>query len=469
MSSKTPEARPDEAPSRGKPTVLVVDDKLDMAETIADGLRDRGWGATALASSEKALGMLAVEGVDALVTDLRMPDVDGLALLAASRRANPLRPVFIMTAYGEVESAIESIRQGANHYLVKPFKLDELVLFLERALDEQRVRSEARALRAALAERFSLRNIVGKSAAMRSVYDVIERVKDSSAPILIVGETGTGKGLVAHALHAESARGGKAFVSVNCASLPEALLESELFGHAKGAFTGATASSAGLFAEADGGTLLLDEIGEMAPSLQAKLLHVLESGTVRAVGLTKERAVDVRIVAATHRNLQELVREGRFREDLFYRLDVVTLEIPALRHRREDIPLLVDHFFANSRAKSPASPVESCSAEALGALMDHSWPGNVRELAHVVERLVLLGRSAVVQRAALPAAILSAAPPRLPPIFDGTIVPIREVQRRYAAWAYEQMEGNKTRTAERLGVDPKTLAKWLSVEAEPHE
>jgi two-component system response regulator HydG len=449
--------------------VLVVDDKLDMAETIADGLRDRGWGATALASSQKALELLAGGGVDALVTDLRMPDVDGLALLAASRRTKPTRPVIIMTAYGEVESAIESIRQGAHHYLVKPFKLDELVLFLERALDEQRVRSEARALRAALTERFSLRNIIGKSAAMRSVYDIIERVKDSSAPILVVGETGTGKGLVAHALHTESARGGKAFVSVNCASLPEALLESELFGHVKGAFTGATASSAGLFAEADGGTLLLDEIGEMAPPLQAKLLHVLESGTVRAVGATKERMVDVRVVAATHRNLQELVREGRFREDLFYRLDVVTLEIPALRHRREDIPLLVDHFLAKSRAKNPASPVESCSAEALGALMDHGWPGNVRELAHVIERLVLLGRSAVVQRADLPAAILSAAPARLPAIFDGTIVPIREVQRRYAAWAYEQMEGNKTRTAERLGVDPKTLAKWLSEETEPSE
>jgi two-component system, NtrC family, response regulator HydG len=456
-------------PSREKPTVLVVDDKLDMAETLADGLRDRGWGATALASSQRALALLAGEGVDALVTDLRMPDVDGLALLAASRRTNPTRPVIIMTAYGEVESAIESIRQGAHHYLVKPFKLDELVLFLERALDEQRVRSEARALRAALAERFALRNIVGKSAAMRSVYDVIERVKDSSAPILVVGETGTGKGLVAHALHAESTRGAKAFVSVNCASLPEALLESELFGHVKGAFTGATSSSAGLFAEADGGTLLLDEIGEMAPPLQAKLLHVLESGSVRAVGATKERAVDVRVVAATHRNLQELVREGRFREDLFYRLDVVTLEIPALRHRREDIPLLVDHFLAKSRAKNPASPVERCSTEALGALMDHGWPGNVRELAHLIERLVLLGRSAVIQRADLPAAILSAAPARLPPIFDGTIIPIREVQRRYAAWAYEQMEGNKTRTAERLGVDPKTLAKWLSDETEPPE
>jgi two-component system response regulator HydG len=453
--------------SHGSARILVVDDKFDMADTIADSLRDRGWEATALASSQRALGLLEGDDVDALVTDLRMPDVDGLALLAASRRADPTRPVIIMTAYGEVESAIESIRHGAHHYLVKPFKLDELVLFLERALDEQRVRSEARALRAALAERFSLGNIVGHSAAMQAVYDVIERVKDSSAPVLVGGETGTGKGLVAHALHAESGRRTKAFVAVNCASLPETLLESELFGHAKGAFTGATGSGKGLFAEADGGTLLLDEIGEMAPTLQAKLLHVLENGTIRPVGATKERAVDVRIVAATHRDLRELVHQGRFREDLFYRLDVITLEIPALRHRREDIPLLANHFLARSRAKNTGSAVQGYSPEALGALMDHSWPGNVRELAHVIERLVLLGRSAVIQRADLPAAILSAAPVGVPPSFDGAIIPIRDVQRRYAAWAFEQMSGSKRRAAERLGIDVKTLAKWLSEEVEP--
>jgi two-component system response regulator HydG len=453
--------------ARDRPRVIVVDDKLDMAEVIADGLRDFGWDATPLASSREAIERLADDDVDALVTDLRMPDIDGLALLAASKHADPLRPVIIMTAYGAVESAVESIRQGAYHYLVKPFRLDELVLFLERALDERRVRTEARALRATLTERFSLGSIVGKSAAMRAVYDVVERVKNASAPVLVFGETGTGKGLVARTMHAESERSRKAFVAVNCASLPETLLESELFGHAKGAFTGATASHAGLFVEADGGTLLLDEIGEMASALQAKLLHVLESGTVRAVGTTKERAVDVRIVAATHRNLRELVRGGHFREDLFYRLDVVTVEIPALRHRREDIPLLVEHFFARSRAKNPASPVERCSPEALGALMDHSWPGNVRELAHVVERLVVLGRSAIIGREDLPASTLEAAPARLPPIFDGAIAPIREVQRRYAAWALEQMAGNKTRAAERLGVDVKTLAKWLSEEAEP--
>jgi two-component system response regulator HydG len=441
-------------------TVLVVDDKLDMAETVAEGLIDHGWNAIALASSRDAIALLAGDDVDALVTDLRMPDIDGLALLAASKRTHPARPVIIMTAYGAVESAVESIRQGAYHYLLKPFKIDELLLFLERAVDEQRVRSEARALRAALTERYSLGSIVGKCAAMQAVYEVIERVKNANAPVLVVGETGTGKGLVARAIHTQGARSHKAFVSVNCASLPESLLESELFGHTKGAFTGATASSPGLFAEADGGTLLLDEIGEMAPPLQAKLLHVLESGTVRAIGATKERPVDVRVVAATHRDLRNLVSIGRFREDLFYRLDVITLELPALRHRRDDIPLLATHLLAKSKANNPASEVLGWSSEALGALMDHSWPGNVRELAHVIERVVLLGHSAEIQRADLPA--LSAPPLRLPPVFDGAIVPIREVQRRYAAWALEQMAGNKTRAAERLEVDVKTLTKWLS-------
>ncbi len=433
-----------------------------MAETLAEGLADRGFDAVAVGSSRDAKAKLATETIDALVTDLRMPDIDGIGLLQLSRSLDPKRPVIVMTAYSAVETAIESIRQGAYHYLTKPFKLDELALFLGRALDEAKLRQEASALRATLEERYSLANIVGKSAPMRALYDILLRVKDASVPVLVTGETGTGKGLVARALHALGPRADKPFVAVNCASLPEALLESELFGHVKGAFTGATQTHAGLFAEADGGTLLLDEIGEMTPALQAKLLHGLESGTVRAVGAEKERAVDVRVIAATHRDLRERVRSGAFREDLYYRLDVVTIEIPALRHRREDVPLLIDHFLAQAKARHPQSPVERLSKEAMSRLLDHEWPGNVRELAHVVERVVLLGRGAEVQASELPASVTAAPPPELPPAFDGTIQPIREVQRRYAAWALERMGGNKTRTAERLGVDVKTLSKWLS-------
>jgi two-component system response regulator HydG len=442
--------------------VLVVDDHIEMAKTVAEGLSDLGYEATPVDSGEKAAQHLAEEGFDALVTDLRMTGVDGLGLLALSRRLDPARPVIVMTAYGAIDTAVESMRQGAYHYLTKPFKLEELVIVLERALDFVRVGQEAAALKKAMAERFSFGNILGNSSGMRSVFDLIERIKDANVPVLITGETGTGKGLVARTLHAAGSRSEHPFVSVNCASLPESLLESELFGHARGAFTGAVAPHAGLFAEADSGTLLLDEVGEMTPALQAKLLHVLETHTVRPVGASKERVVDVRILAATHRDLRQLVQTGQFREDLFYRLDVVSIELPALRHRREDIPALVEHFLAEAKRKHPESRVERFSSEALSALMDHAWPGNVRELAHVVERLVLLGPSTEIAGADLPGSVRPSQAANLPPIFDGSVIPAREVQRRYAAWALEQLGGHRARTAERLGIDAKTLAKWLT-------
>jgi two-component system response regulator HydG len=280
-----------------------------------------------------------------------------------------------------------------------------------------------------------------------------------------MGETGTGKSALARAIHATSARAGRPFVAVNCAALPEALLESELFGHVRGAFTGATSARVGLFADADSGTLLLDEVGEMSPGLQAKLLHVIETGAVRAVGSDKERQVHVRILAATHRDLRERARAGAFREDLLYRLDVVTIEIPALRHRRDDIPLLVERLLADAKAKHPRSPVEGFAQDAMGKLMDHPWPGNVRELAHAVERVVLLSRSPEVGVGDLPPNVAHAPPAGLPDaIGGGPVLPIREVQRRYAAWALETLGGHKARTAEALDVDKKTLAKWLSEE-----
>ncbi len=444
--------------------ILVVDDHLEMAETLADGLADRGYEAVAVGSGASAAALLLREPFDALVTDLRMPDKGGLELLAASRAADPSRPVIVMTAYSAVETAIESIRQGAYHYLTKPFKLDELALFLGRALDEARLRREARTLKATFVERFSFENVIGKSDAMRDVFDVLDRVKDAAAPVLITGETGTGKGLVARALHASGARSAHAFVTVNCASLPETLLESELFGHVRGAFTGATATRPGFFVEADGGTLFLDEVGEMTAALQAKLLNVLEGGAVRAVGASKDRTVDVRIVAATHRDLRERVRLGSFREDLFYRLDVVAIHMPALRHRREDVPLLVDHFLREARRRNPRSAVERFGAAAMSKMLDHAWPGNVRELSHVVERLVVLGKGAEVSAAELPASLTSVGTASALRAFEGPIMPVRELQRRYAAWALEQMGGQRTRTAERLGVDLKTLSKWLNVD-----
>jgi two-component system response regulator HydG len=446
--------------------VLVVDDELSMAEMIADGLVDRGYDATPVSSSRDAASALEGNDVDVLVTDLRMPQLDGLELLALSRKADSTRPVIVMTAYSAVETAIESIRQGAYHYMTKPFKVDELVLFLEKAVGEARLRREAVVLRRALRERFGIDNIIGNSAAMREAADLVDRVADATVPVLILGETGTGKGIFARAIHAHGSRAEAPFVAINCATLPENLLESELFGHVKGAFTGATANRAGLFEEADGGTLFLDEIGEMSPSLQAKLLHALESGTVRAVGSNKERAVDTRILAATHRDLRERVAAGAFREDLLYRLDVITFALPPLRERRDDLPALIAHFLAKAREKHPKSPIESIAPDALERIFAHTWPGNVRELEHVIERAVVLGRGPLVTVQDLPASV-GAAPAGGGISFVGEVVPFRELQRRYAAWAYERLNSRKVLTAEKLGVDFKTLSRWLSSDTDP--
>ncbi len=444
--------------------VLVVDDKLEMAETLADGLRDHGYAASAISSGHGALEMLEHEQIDALITDLRMPDMDGLALLEHSRKLAPNRPVIVMTAFGAIDTAVESIRLGASHYVTKPFKLDELLVFLERALDDSRVRKEAAALRTTLKERFSPAGFVGESAPMRAVLDRVERLAASDTPVLITGETGTGKGVVARMLHAQSARAARPFVTVNCAALPEALLESELFGHIKGAFTGATTDRSGLFREADGGTIFLDEIGEMPPSLQVKLLHVLESNVVRPVGASREVRVDFRVVAATNQDLRERTRLGAFRSDLLYRLDVVPIEMPPLRSRTDDLPLLVAHFLATARERHPSTVVRRVTPAALARMARHRWPGNVRELAHVIERLVVLGRSEEIDAPDVASSLTddSVGPEGLLPL--GEVLPIREVQRRYAAWALQKCDGHRGRTAERLGIDAKTLAKWLSGE-----
>ena len=438
--------------------IVIVDDKLPMAETLADGLADRGYEARALGSGRDALAVLAE--TDVLVTDLRMPEIDGLSLLERARAIAPDVPVIVMTAYGAIDSAVESIRKGAFHYLTKPFKLDELIVFVERALDDRDLRRETVALRKTLREQYSVAGLIGKSAAMQEVLGVIRRIAATKVPVLITGETGTGKGAVARAIHGESVRSSAPFVAVNCAALPDQLLESELFGHTKGAFTGAVADHEGLFAGANGGTLLLDEIGEMSPSLQAKLLHVLESGTVRPLGATREVSVDVRVLAATHRDLRARIRDGTFREDLLYRLDVVSIELPALRNRREDIPPLIDHFLADARARHP-SAVTGFSRGALAVMLDYGWPGNIRELAHVIERAVLLANGPEVQAFELPSQ-LREVPRSGDAEFAGTVMPVRDLQRRYAKWALDRLGGHKARTAAELGVDVKTLNRWLA-------
>jgi two-component system response regulator HydG len=442
--------------------VLVADDDPAMASMLSDGLAELGYTVVTASIPGDATALVRDVSVDVLVTDLRMPEVDGLELLALSKRVAPERPVLVMTAFGAIDTAIESLRKGAHHYLLKPFKVAELDLFIQRALEERALRQETRTLKRAFRDRYGMESLVADSGAMQEVRELVRRVADADVPVLLVGETGTGKGLVARVLHAESRRSSGPFVPVNCAALPENLLESELFGHVKGAFTGAIANRPGLFVEADGGTLFLDEIGDMAPALQAKLLDVLERRVVRAVGASREREVDVRIVTATHRDLFARVATGEFREDLLYRLEGIAISIPPLRQRRDDLPQLVAHFLAEARAATPRAVMEAFSSEAMKALFEYSWPGNVRELQHAVARIVLLGRTPEATPGDLPTTITERRPRRTAVDFGDDIIPVRDLQRRYASWVLDRVGGRKTLACEKLGIDGKTLNKWLA-------
>jgi two-component system, NtrC family, response regulator HydG len=440
-----------------KGRVLIVDDAVEMANAIAEYLQRNGFDAEGVDNGELALERFKAAPADVVLTDLRMKGMDGMDVLAGIRAIDGDAPVVIMTAFGAVDSAVEAIQRGAYHYVTKPFKLDVVRLLLERAIGERAMRVENEALRRTVREVVTGGTLIGRSPAINAVADLVRRVAGTSAPVLLLGETGTGKELVARAIHAEGPRQGASFVAVNCAALPEALLESELFGHIKGAFTGATQSRKGLFVEADGGTLLLDEIGDMPLALQAKLLRVLETGEVRSVGSDSSRATDVRIIAATHRDLPAEVKAGRFRQDLYFRLSVVPISIPALRERREDVPLLLEHFLRKSRERFPRGAALTVNGEALKLLMEHSWPGNVRQLENLVERLVITGDGPEIGAAEVRGAIgdWSAADPLQS--MRGEMLPLHVVEQRYIAWVLEKVGGNKTRAAEILQIDPSTI------------
>lgn len=438
--------------------VLVVDDHVEMARLLADHLTDAGYTVDVATSGAQALELVRGRVLDLVLSDLRMEKVDGFDVLAAVKGVDPGLPVLIMTAFGGVESAVEAMKRGAAHYFTKPFRLDEVLLYVERSIAERRLREENRALRQAVAERSGYGALVGRSAPMRALYELVERVAHSSAPVLVRGESGVGKELVARALHFEGPRKERPFIAVNCTALPNALLESELFGHVKGSFTGATTARRGLFLEADGGTLFLDEIGDMAPELQARLLRVLEGGEVRAVGSDVSRKVDVRVVAATHQDLETRIKEGRFRSDLFYRLNVVPLRIPPLRERREDIPLLVEHFIKQSRQRNPRSRLEGFTPEALAALVAAPWLGNVRELENLVERLAVVTAEQVVGVATLqlhePGVVAEVHPLARA---QANLLPLRQLESEYIAWVVARCGGNKTKAAELLGIDVSTI------------
>jgi two-component system NtrC family response regulator len=370
-------------------TILIVDDEKNYLLVLEALLVDAGYEVITSGSATEALEIAMSHDLDLVITDMRMPGLDGMEFLAQLRSRQPDLPVIMMTAYATVEKAVEAMKRGAFDYITKPFKNEELILTIRKAIEMHRLKQENRLLSRELQERFKFGNIVGKSKVMRQVYEIIEKVAQTRASVLISGESGTGKELIARAIHFNSPRRDKPFISVNCSALSETLLESELFGHERGAFTGAVTQRKGRFELAHGGTLFLDEVGDMSPALQVKLLRVLQEMKFERVGGTKTLQVDARLVTASNRELDREVELGRFREDLYYRLKVVHIKVPPLRERRDDIPLLVHHFLEKA-AKANAIPVKSVSQEALKYLYQYDWIGNVRELENVIERAVIL-------------------------------------------------------------------------------
>ncbi len=448
--------------------ILVVDDHPEMARLLADQLSEAGFVVERAHGGAQALRLARAELPAVVVTDLRMEEVDGFDVLEGIHELDPEVPVIVMTAFGAIETAIEAIKRGAYHYVTKPFQLGEVLIFIERAIADRRVRNENEVLRRGAEQQAPAPTLVGTSAPMRALQDLVVQVAPSAAPVLITGESGTGKELVARALHGASPRREAPFVAVNCTAIPESLLESELFGHTRGAFSGATAPRRGLFMEADGGTLLLDEIGDMPAPLQGKLLRIIQDGEVRPVGSDTIRRVDVRIVAATNHDLQSRVASGQFRGDLFFRLNVVCIEVPPLRLRREDVPALLDHFLARARNRNRSARALRFAADVGARLAAHSWPGNVRELENVVERLVLLAPGEEIRLADLDrfAPQLASGPSPLEAVAD-RMVSLHEMEDAYITWVLARCGGNKTRAAEILGIDVSTIHRRVRDRATP--
>jgi DNA-binding NtrC family response regulator len=442
--------------------ILLVDDDATLTETLALGLRKRGFDVTPRTTAAEAMKALEAEDFDVVVTDLNMHGVGGIELCEHIVDNRPDIPVLVLTGFGSLESAISAIRAGAYDFINKPVELDVLVIAVDRAATHRRLHEEVKRLReeAGKAPRFDA--LVGRSRAMQAVYDLIDRVATSDATVLVSGESGTGKEVVARAIHSHSRRRGGPFVAINCAAMPESLLESELFGHAKGAFTDAKTAEPGLFGRAGHGTIFLDEIGDMPLGLQPKLLRVLQERTVRPVGGREEVPVDVRVIAATNRDLESAIEEGRFREDLYYRINVVNIALPPLRARAGDILPLAQHFlsFLASRAGKHVAGIAAPAAEKLVA---YAWPGNVRELQNCMERAVALTRLQQIVVDDLPEKIRDYRRSHVLVASDdpSELVPLEEVERRYVARVMEAVSGNKTAASRILGIDRKRLYRML--------
>jgi DNA-binding NtrC family response regulator len=448
--------------------ILVVDDDADMREMVHDMLKDRGHQVTTAGSGQEALKLLGEGDYAVVLSDLRMKGMQGIELLTEIKKTVPDINVILMTAFGSVETAVEAMKYGASDYLTKPVKKDELTRVVERVLREAALRREVSRLRKEVHKEYSFHHILGKSKPMQAVFDLIKRVADSPTNILITGESGTGKELVAKAIHYNSDRKEAPFVPVNCAAIPEQLLESELFGHMRGSFTDARMDKRGLFEEAQKGTLFLDEISELPIMLQAKLLRAIQEKEIRRVGATKPISADVRIIAATNLNLAEEAKAKRFRDDLYYRLNVIELKLPPLRDRREDIVLLVEGFLKKC-GEVRGKEVKGVSEAALAMLMDYTWPGNVRELENVIERAVTLSRGEKVTPDDLPPAVQGARGDRR--VLDEAVektLPLHEIEKEYIKKILDKTGGNKYQAAQALGIDRKTLYRKLAeIEGKP--
>ena len=438
--------------------VLIVDDDEGHAEALGDGLELDGHECTLVGSGDEAIAQLEDRTFDAVLTDLVMYDKSGLDVLAEARRLQPQAVVLLITGHGSVETAVEAMQLGAADYLTKPVNLQELRTKLPRAVDAVRDRAMNVELRRQLDKRFGFENIIGHSAPMQRLFEMLARVSETSVTVLVLGESGTGKELVAQAIHRNSARKDQPFVAVNCAALAEGLIESELFGHVKGAFTGAVTAKDGRIVYATGGTLFLDEVGDMPLETQAKMLRVLENRTVVPVGGNQEVPVDVRLVAATNRDLAAMVKEGTFREDLLFRLQVVTLNLPPLRERTGDIPILIDHLIGEMN-REHARGVEGITPEARTLLVRYPWPGNVRELRNCIENMVVLSRGTMLEEADVPHQVAEAGQER--PASSGGYQlqgrSLSEVERDLIAENLKLCDGNREKTAKLLGIGERTL------------
>ncbi|HEY8493509.1 MAG TPA: sigma-54 dependent transcriptional regulator [Myxococcota bacterium] len=450
--------------------ILIVDDEELYRRALERILARSGHAVTCARDASEAMAVVSSEPLDLVLCDIRMPGISGLELVRQIREIDPDLPCIVVTGYGSAEQSVEALHAGAFWYLEKPFEqrsLDVVRRLVDQAIEHRRLRTENRLLQSQLRSRYRFDNVVGQSDALRHVLDLVARVADSDSTVLITGESGTGKELIARAIHYNSKRADRVMVTVNCGAIPEELLESELFGHVKGAFTNAVQHREGRFAAADGGTIFLDEIGDMSPNLQVKLLRVLQDRTFEPVGSSKTVRVDVRVIAATHRNLEEAIRRGTFREDLYYRLNVIPIEVPPLRARKQDIPLLVEHFLERLNQEK-GRRVEGITPAALERLMEHDWPGNVRELENLIERLVVLRGRGIIDVDDLPPSLRGRpAPPPQPalPELGPDGIPFHEVVDRLETHlilqALERTHWNKNRAAQLLGLNRTTLVEKI--------